>query len=452
MSENASPTSTLIDHVLGVQAASLPESALAQAKVVFADEVAILLAASTERTVKTAIKAMPLAGNGKCTVVGHGKGATPEQAALLNGCGGHDIELDDSHSPARSHPASVQIPTALAAAEYVGGSTGDDMLAGVVAGYDAQVRMSKAMGSQDQYERGFHPTSVCGAVGSAVCAGRILGLTEDQMHHAIALATSQSSGVLTWKDDPTHMIKSFQPGVAARNGITAALFAQQGFQGIRDVFTNRHSPLKSFGRPAPDFNQLTDALGVRYDICETSIKRHACGGQTHSALDALLAIMEDHSLVAADIESIDAQLAHDALKIVDDKPLLIANVQFVLALGAHVGLIKREHFTPRWTEDADIRRLKERVTVRDNDELSARFPAMKGAIVTVKAKGETFVHSFQTPPGSPLRPLSVSEIRGKFVGLATEVLSDEVAEELWSLLEGFEKVSDTNRFFEILAG
>jgi 2-methylcitrate dehydratase PrpD len=209
--------------------------------------------------------------------------------------------------------------------------------------------------------------------------------------------------------------------------------------------------LKSFGRPAPDFNQLTDALGERYDICETSIKRHACGGQTHAALDALLAIMEYHGLVAADIESIDAQLAHDALKIVDDKPLLIANVQFVLALGAHVGLIKREHFTPRWTEDADIWRLKERVTVRDNDELSARFPAMKGAIVTVKAKGETFVHSFQTPPGSPLRPLSVSEIKGKFVGLATTVLSDDVAEELWSLLEGFEKLSDTRRFFEILA-
>ena len=452
MSETGSPTGALIDHVLGVQAASLPESALAQAKVVFADEVAILLAASTERTVKSALKAMPLVGNGKCTVVGHGKGATPEQAALINGCGGHAIELDDSHSPARNHPASVQIPTAMAIAEHVGGSSGGDMLAGVVAGYDAQVRMSKAMGSQDQLDRGFHPSSVCGSVGSAVCAGRILGLTEDQMHHAIALASSQSCGVLTFHDDPTLMLKAFQPGVAARNGITAALFAQQGFQGIRDVFTNRHSPLKSFGRQAPDFNQLTDALGVRYDICETTIKRHACGGQTHCALDALMTIMEDHGLVAADIESIDAQMPHDALKIVDDNPLLVANVQFVLALGAHVGLIKREHFTPRWTEDADIWRLKERVTVRDSDELSARFPAMKGAIVTVKAKGETFVHSYPTPPGSPSIPLSGSEIKGKFVGLATEVLSDEVAEELWSLLEGFEKISDTDRFFEILAG
>ena len=452
MSENASPTSQLINHVLGIQASSLPENVLAQAKVVFADEVGILLAASTERTVNTAIKAMPLRGNGGCTVVGHGKGATPEQAALLNGCGGHDIELDDSHSPARNHPASVQIPTALAAAEYMGGSTGGEMLAGIVAGYDAQVRMSKAMGSQDQFERGFHPTSVCGTVGSAVCAGRIMGLTEDQMHQAITLATSQSCGTLAWHDDSTHMVKSFQPAVAARNGITAALFAQQGFQGIRDVFTNRYSPLKSFGRPAPDFNQLTDALGVRYDICETSIKRHACGGQTHSALDALLTIMADNGLVASDIDAIDAQLAHDAIPIIDNNPLLIANIQFVLALGAHVGLIKREHFSPEWTENADIWRLKERVSVRDNDELSSRFPAMKGAIVTVEAKGETFVHTYPTPPGSPSRPLSIGEVKDKFTGLATAVLRDETADELWSLLKGFEKISDTSRLFEILAG
>ncbi len=452
LNETSGPTGTLIDHALGIDVAALPENVLVQAKVVFADEVGILLAASTERTVTTAIKAMPLLGGGTCTVVGHGFGATPEQAALLNGCGGHDLELDDSHSPARNHPASVEIPTALAAAQHAGGSTGADMLAGIVAGYDVQVRMSKAMGVQDQFNRGFHPTAVCGTVGSAACAGRILGLTSDQMHHAITLATSQSCGALTWHDDSTHMVKSFQPAVAARNGITAALFAQQGFQGIREVFTNRNSPLKNFGRPAPDLTQLTDALGVRYDICETSIKRHACGGQTHAALDALLTIMADNDLKADDIDAIDVQLAHNAIPIIDDNPLLIANIQFVLALAAHVGVIEREHFTPRWTEDPDIRTLKSRVSLRDNDELSSRFPAMKGAIVTVEAKGRSFAHSYPSPPGSPNRPLGIDEIKGKFLGLATAVLTTDLAEELWSLLARFEEVTDTSRFFEIVAG
>jgi len=191
---------------------------------------------------------------------------------------------------------------------------------------------------------------------------------------------------------------------------------------------------------------------LRYDICETSIKRHACGGHTHSALDALLTIMADNDLVADDIDAIDVQLAHNAIPIIDNNPLLIANIQFVLALGAHVGLIKREHFTASWTTDRDIRRLKDRVSLRGNDELSSRFPALKGAIVTVEAKGKVFVHSYPSPPGSPNRPLGIDEIKGKFLGLATAVLSTDLADELWSLLERFEHVTDTGRFFEIVAG
>jgi 2-methylcitrate dehydratase PrpD len=161
--------------------------------------------------------------------------------------------------------------------------------------------------------------------------------------------------------------------------------------------------------------------------------------------------MEDHDLVASDIDAIDVQLAHDAIPIIDNNPLLIANIQFVLALGAHVGLIKREHFRPEWTEKPDIWQLKDKVSLRDNDDLSSRFPAMKGAIVDVTAKGETFTHSYPTPPGSPSRPLSIGEVKDKFVGLATAVLPAATADELWSLLEGFENISDTTRLFEILA-
>jgi 2-methylcitrate dehydratase PrpD len=445
------PTGRLIDHVLSLDGTSLPAEVLQQAKVVLADEIGILLAASRERTVTTALRAVAR-GAGTCTVVGHGGGATPDQAAFLNGCGGHDIELDDSHSPSRTHSAAVLVPAVLAAAEHAGGSTGADILAGLVGGYDVSVRVSKAMGPQAQYDKGFHPTSVCGAIGATAAAGRVVGLSEDQMHHALTLATSQASGLLTWQDDSTHMIKSFQPGTAARNAVTAVLFAEQGFQGIREVFTGRHTPLRTFGGPEPEPGLLVDALGERYDIRETSIKRHACGGHTHAALDALLTIMAEHGLVAADIDHIDVQMPRGGILIVDDNPLLIANVQYVLAVAAHVGLVKREHFRTAWTDNPDVLALKQKVTLRGSDELDTRFPAMKGAIVTVQSRGRSFTQQYDSPPGSPMRPLSVDEIKGKFLDLALTVVEQAGAEELWSVLESFEKVANTSRFFELLAG
>jgi 2-methylcitrate dehydratase PrpD len=445
-------TTALVGHVADLGVEALPPAVLTQAKVVLADTVAVLLAASLGESVRTAATARPLVGGGAATVVGHPITTTPDHAAFINAVGAHDIELDDSHSPSRTHAASVLVPAALAAAEAAGGATGADILLGIVAGYDIEVRLSQAIGVQRQFDHGFHPTSVCGTVGAAMASGKILGLAPAQLRACLMLASSQSSGLMTWQDDATHMMKSFQTGIAARNGLYASLLARNGFGGDGDVLTGRHSMLVAFGGPSPEPGQLTAALGERWDICETSIKRYPCGGQTHSAVAAFLDIRGAYQHDWAEIERIDVELAQGAIEIIDNSPLLIANVQYVLALGAHEGRIERRFFTdPRWTEDPGIAATRAKVVVHSNADIDRTFPAKKGAIVTVTTARDVFSQSFDSPPGSPLHPLSPTELHGKFTELACDVLTEAAAQRLWQLLDGFESVPDTGEFFEIIA-
>jgi 2-methylcitrate dehydratase PrpD len=426
-------TTTLAEYAAGLDLAKVPDEVVRQARIVLADTVGVLLSASTRNAVHTALRALPLA-SGPCTVIGHGRGAAPESAAFINGIGGHDIELDDSHSPSRTHPAAVIIPAALAAAELDGPVSYGDLLAGIIVAYDLEGRISKAMGPSAQYDHGFHPSAVCGVFGSAVAAARILGLGVDQLRSAIGLAASQSSGLLTYADDPFHMAKSFQTGVAARNGVTAALFAARGYKAAPDVLTGRRSVLGPFSGDAVDTTQLVAELDSRFEIRGTSLKRHACCGLTHSSVDAVLELMEDPRVTFDAIQQIEVQLPVKAVPRVDGNRLWSHNIQYIVALAAHEGRVVLEHFTEEWTRHPEISRLAGKVTVLGSDELQRRFPERKGAIVTITTPAGKLARKVDAPRGSPGQPLTERELNHKYAHLAGAVLSEETAASLWDEL------------------
>src|SRR5262245_45182635 len=108
------PTATLAAHVNRLKLAEIPSDVVEFSKLLFADTIGVLLAASQHGPVGKAVDALRLS-TGPATIIGHGERAPVETAAFINGIGGHDIELDDSHSPSRTHAASVIVPAALAA-------------------------------------------------------------------------------------------------------------------------------------------------------------------------------------------------------------------------------------------------------------------------------------------------------------------------------------------------
>ena len=431
----ADATGVLAAYSDGLQLDDLPAEVAARARLVLADTLGVILAASTHAAVRTALSAMPL-GQDACTVVGHGRGARSEVAALINGIGAHDIELDDG-GRGIGHAAATVVPAALAASETIARTTYGDLLAALVAGYDVQARVAQAMGGTVAlHDRGFHPSSVCGSLGAAAAAGRVLGLTTEAMRSCLGLAASQSSGLLAYKDEPTHMHKSFQTGIAARNGVTAALMAQAGYRAASDVLTGRHDLLKPFAGAAADPARLTDELGQRFEICLTVLKRHASCIQTHAAIDAVLDLLGEMGFEPGAIESINVQLAHRAIRRIDGNPLLTHNIQYVIAIAVEEGSVAPVHFSEEWRSRGQIWDLAGRIHLQGNDDLDAAFPDKQGAIVTITAGGRSATKRADEPRGGPAQPLGRDELRDKFLQLAGPVLGERAAGEAWSRLSG----------------
>lgn len=428
-------TTVLSRHALDLDLRSLPSAVIAQARTIIADTIGVLCAASVRRAVRTAVDALSLTASGPCTVVGHGRIASAADAAFVNGIGGHDIELDDAH-PARLHAAAVIVPAVLAATEASPGTTYGEVLAAVIGAYDVEARISQAMGAglSGALDRSFHPTSVCGSVAAAICAGRVFHLSLEQMRWCIGLAAGQSSGLLTYSDDPFHMLKSFHTGMASRNGVTAALFARRGYQGPPDVLTGPHEMLSAFGGAEADPARLFDGLGSRFEIMRTSLKRHASCNSTHSAVDAILSLMDEQGLTAADIGQLDVQLPDQVIPRIYGQPLWTHNIQYVVALAAHERRVGPEHFTPEWTTRPDIVRLTQAITVRGSKRLRQRYPAQKGAVVTVRTRSGEHTREVDTPYGSLDKPMTPTQLAHKFRSLAGAVLAPPDAEALWSFI------------------
>jgi 2-methylcitrate dehydratase PrpD len=285
------------------------------------------------------------------------------------------------------------------------------------------------------FARGFHPSAVAGAVGAATAACSLLRLSADTTAVALGLAASQSSGLLSFEEDPSHMMKSLQTGVAARNGVLAAVLAAAGFRGSKDTLDGPHSAIRAFGGETADPAPLLAELGTRYEVSGTSIKRHACCGQTHAAVDGLLDIMAAESLRPDEIDHIATEISTPAVHIIDGNPLWTHNIQYILALTAHEGRVGPEHFVEPWTSNPDIRKLAGHVTVAGSAELTTRFPAAKGANVEVAARGTTFRRRVPAPVGHPSVPLTPATLHDKFVALAEPSLPEGRAERLFQALQ-----------------
>ncbi|HEY1627270.1 MAG TPA: MmgE/PrpD family protein [Streptosporangiaceae bacterium] len=460
-----SATAVLSAHAAGLSTEDIDPGTTAQARRLILDTVGVLLAASQDDAIRLLANSPLVTGlsgsdgsagpdgpGGGATIIGHRRRTSAEQAAFINGVAGHHIELDDSHSPTQSHPGSVLVPAALAAAELRPGATGADVLAAIVAGYDVIGRFTDAANVASIYDRGFHPSSVSGSIGAAATAGRVLGLDATQMRIAIGFGASQSCGLLTWEDDPTHASKSFQTGVAARNGLQAALVAAAGYPGALDALSGRYNAVRAFGGGTTDLSRLTDGLGTRFSINETELKRYSSCRQTHAAIDALLDIVQNEHIDPGDIRSVSVELARSSPRWVDGNPLWTHNIQFVMALAAFEGAVLPHHFTAKWTQNEAVLDLASRISVTGNDELEAAFPAAKGAIVRVTTAADLTERSVPLPLGHPRNPMSDEQIEDKFSRLAGSVLAADPLRALRTALAGIERLPDLRGVLALLSG
>ena len=418
-------TEALCEFVAGFSWQRLPPAVQAMTQTVVKDGAGALIAAanpdySTGRLIAGFVRDQ--GGAPTSTVVGHGFKTSEVMAALANGTMGYACDVEPHHPEGILHPVAVMVPTALAIGERVRAS-GANFLAAVALGLEVEYRVSVALGPAEQYALGFHPSAVCGAFGAAAASAFLLKLDPDAVERAFGLAACQASGMMAWESDPTENARPFQMGMAARNGVTAALLAASGFGGPAAVFDHGHTVFRAFSRnPAPE--RLVAGLGDAFDgVMELAIKPYSCVSFLHPSLDALLGLVREHELTPDDIAEIRLFFPKDGIHCIDDNPLKSHCAQYILPVAVvNRGLQIADIFVDRRVSNPDVSALCKKVRVESDPELDRLFPDYYASRIELRiGDGRRLVRRNDIARGYPETPMTPDELDAKFRALAGSV-------------------------------
>ncbi len=436
------PSTQLAEFAANLKFSDIPEAVVRRAEDLLLDWFGSALAGKVGRPVQVieAIAREMGPQEGRAEVLISRRMTSPLFAALVNGASSHYAEQDDVHNGSVFHPAAVVFPAALAIAQDRGCS-GEDLITASVAGYEAGIRIGEFLGRS--HYRTFHTTGTAGTVAAAVAAARLMGLNAQQMQHAIGSAGTQAAGLWEFLRDAADS-KQLHTGKAAADGLLAALLAEKGFTGARQVLEGPQGMGAGMSRDA-DPARLTDRLGQRWATIETSFKFHASCRHTHPAADALQQAMRTHGLKASDITEVITHVHQGAIDVlgrviapetVHQAKFSMGTVLGIIALHDKAGVSEFE----RLYLDPAVADFRVRVKMVLDEEVDGAYPERWIGKVTIHTRDGRVVHGrVDEPKGDPGNTLSRPELEQKalaladFGGAASEAEMRAVFSTLWNV-------------------
>ena len=416
------PSAALADFAASLRHDAIPAAVLRRTEDLMLDCLASVLAGSSARPVRCIADYADAMGpsSGPSENLVSGRDTSPVFAAMANAASAHMVEQDDVHNGAVFHPAAVVFPPAIAIAQALGRS-GPELLAACVVGYEVGIRVGEFLGRS--HYRIFHTTGTAGALAAAAAVGNLLRLDSEQMLHALGSAGTQAAGLWEFLKDAADS-KQLHTARAAVNGLMSAWLARDGFTGARHILEGSQGMAAGMSTDA-DVTRLTDGLGSRWTVLETSFKFHASCRHTHPAADALLKAMQEHGLKAGDIDRVVTHVHQGALDVlgpvvnpatVHQSKFSMGTVLALIALHGRAGLAEFDA-APGVAEVADFR---DRVAMELDEEVDGAYPSRWIGKVTVHTRdGRRLAARVDEPKGDPGNTLTRREIEDKALRLGT---------------------------------
>ena len=447
----ANETATLASYVATLTYDDIPTDVLERAKALTLDFLGSALRARSEAdstpSIVAMLKTLGLDGQGDSTVCGDTRTYTPAVAALLNGALGHSLDFDDTHADSSLHPSAPVVPAAFAAGEMTGAS-GRDVLTAIVAGYEVCCRLGNALDPTSHYARGFHPTATAGTFGAAAAAGKLFGLSADQIAAAFGVSGSQAAGSLQFLVNGAWN-KRYQVGAAAMNGVVAASLAREGFIGSSEAVEGKHGLLVGYSDNAHPAKATAD-LGRVYETMKIGVKPYPSCRYTHAALDALIAMRREHNLTPDQIKRVEIGLHRNGITLTGDAatkrhPTSIVGGQFSMFF---TGALALDQGRFGWDDygrlgDAAVNALADKFDVVQDDRLEIGRTHPFGARVSITTEDGVHERLYADPSGEPDTFPDAQAMQQKFLTLARPVLNgraDQLADAILSL-ERFDRVA-----------
>ena len=390
---------------------------------------------------------------GRIPVPGRRRRADLIDATFLGGTAAHGIELDDGFRQGSVHPGCVVVPAVLALG-YERRISGAKLIEALVAGYEAEIAIGRAC-HPDLRQRGFHPAAAVGVFGAVMAAGKLRGVPPKEMANALGIAASSAAGLFAFVNGGAD-IKRLHAGHASREGLQAALLAEQGIEGPPGVIEAHDGFLQAFafGRDRKP-RAIVLPPKVPFGITDCYIKPYPCCRHIQPAVEALIGILRDENLVPEQVERIDVATYRIAAEHAgtgwDDFASAQLSFPYLLGLALKFRGIKFEHFEAAVRRNPEFAAIARKISISAPPEIDRLYPQLRPARVTVTSARGTFTRQADEALGSRIVPLDDAGLRAKFMGLVAPILGADAAEVLADRLWCIEDTGDVAPLIEAMA-
>jgi 2-methylcitrate dehydratase len=382
-------------------------------------------------------------GAGPCALIGGGK-SSPIYAAFWHTALVRYVDfMDNFLAPTETCHTADNFGVALTIADYVGAS-GRDLMLGLALAYTVQ---SRFVDHASFMTRGFdHTAQLAFSLGAA--SGRLLGLDEQQIGHAIAMAAVSDASFAVVRAKPLSQWKGLASAQSALGSVNAVFLARRGVEG----------PLQVIEGPNGIDNLLQMHLRIDWDrqgydgVVESTIKKYNAMIHTQSAVHCMIELVNQHKIDNGKVASIEAevfQLCYDFAggglygvdKIIETKEQADHSLPYLLAVALLDHDVMPAQFTPERINKPDVQGLLKKVSVRPNHEYTDQYPKKMPAKIRIKLKdGKTIDHEVQEYPGLASHPFTWEESVDKFDQLVSSRLDQGLRGEIKDAVYSIESI------------
>jgi 2-methylcitrate dehydratase len=380
-------------------------------------------------------------GTGSCALIGGGQ-ANPVYAAFWHTALVRYLDfMDNFLAPTETCHTADNFGAVLTAAEYAGGR---DLMLGIALAYSVQ---SRFVDHANFMTRGFdHTTQLAFSLGAA--ARRLLGLSEQQIGHAIAMAASSDAAFAVVRASPLSQWKGLASSQSALGSMHALFLARRGVQG----------PLQVIEGPNGINNLL--AMPIRIDwekegydgVPESSIKKYNAQIHTQSAVHCMIELTRRNRLDPSKVVSIEADVTricydftggghYGVSKQIRTKEQADHSLAYLLAVALLDGEVMPAQFRPERIIRPDVQQLLTKVSAYPNQEFTDQYPRNMPAKITIRlADGTAIEHQVQDYPGLASYPFTWQDSAEKFDKLVADRVGQRLCQEIQDAVRSLENI------------
>jgi 2-methylcitrate dehydratase len=371
-----------------------------------------------------------MGGKEEATLFGFGDRIPAVNAALVNSLMIRALDFNDIYwKEDPSHPSDL-IPAALNTGEMAGVSM-KDVIVAIVLGYEFEQRLCE-FGIPGIRERKWHHATLTQFV-SPIVAGKVLGLTVDEMVNAIGISGSHNHTLGCPTAGKLTMMKNTVDPMAVQSGVLAALMAQKGYTGTEAVFEGKEGLMDVFG-PDWDMEKMIGGLGDNFKILECSMKAFPTEVLTHTHISATLKAVTHNNINYDRIEEVTITTIARACDILFDshkyRPESRETADHSLPYCIAAALVDRKITTQTFSEeklkDERIWQVIDKVKGEASVEFEKMFPDKQPSRVVIRTvDGKIFEEYLEYPKGDPREPMTMGDLEAKFNALSADLLGSE---------------------------